>query len=352
MLRLYWGFAHCHKSGAKEDIAVLAEIKQVEIKHIKIPAADALGFDAVMAIYQALRPIMPAAGRDGACQTAPRLMDILDEFDGLVLDGFGVINIGDGPIEGIKTLLDAAASKAKPVLVLTNGGSFSAERAFAKYQDWQLPIKRDDVLSSRDALVAQLAGSPEAPLANNDVIGCFGRVIEPLAGKNIITYGHDDDFWNRADVFVFLGAIEWGESDQAAFEAGMMARPRPVHIANPDVTAPQANDWFSAEPGYWTARMIHQAAIRAIEVDVRWYGKPYQPAFDLALARMARLLEQPLNRKRIAMVGDSLHTDILGGNAAGMTSVLVTDYGLFRSHAALPYCMACDIRPDWLVNSL
>ena len=86
---------------------MLAEIKQVEIKHVKIPAADTLGLDSVMAIYQALRPIMPVAGRDGAGQTALRLIDILDEFDGLVLDGYGVINIGDGPIEGIKTLLDA-----------------------------------------------------------------------------------------------------------------------------------------------------------------------------------------------------------------------------------------------------
>jgi ribonucleotide monophosphatase NagD (HAD superfamily) len=98
--------------------------------------------------------------------------------------------------------------------------------------------------------------------------------------------------------------------------------------------------------------MIQQAAIRGKEIDVRWYGKPYQPAFDLALARMARLLDQPLNRKRVAMVGDSLHTDILGGNAAGMASVLVTDHGLFRSREALPYCAACDIRPDWVVNSL
>ncbi len=64
------------------------------------------------------------------------------------------------------------------------------------------------------------------------------------------------------------------------------------------------------------------------------------------------LLAQPLHRKRIAMVGDSLHTDILGGNAAGMTSVLVTDHGMFRSRAALPYCTACDIHPDWVVNSL
>jgi hypothetical protein len=90
---------------------VLAEIKQVEIEHVKIPAADALGLDAVMAIYQALRPIMPAGRQGWRMPNSARLIDILDEFDGLVLDGYGVINIGDGPIEGIKTLLDAAASK-------------------------------------------------------------------------------------------------------------------------------------------------------------------------------------------------------------------------------------------------
>ena len=325
---------------------MLAQLKQVEI-----PAADALGLDDVMAIYQTLQPLMPVP-QNGQCQPATRLLDILDEFDGLVLDGYGVINIGDGPIAGIAALLDAAASKAKPVLVLTNGGSFSSARAAAKYQEWQLPIARDDVVSSRDALVAELAGSPEMPLPPTGIIGCFGRSIEPLAGDNVITYGRDDDFWQRADEFVFLGALDWGDADQAAFEAAMMAHPRPVHVANPDVTAPQANGRFSAEPGYWIARLMQQAARHDLPVDVRWYGKPYRPAFDLALARMSALLGHMPARKRIAMVGDSLHTDILGGSSAGMTSVLITDHGLFRQKPALPYCEACGIRPDWVVNTL
>ena len=45
MLGLEWVFVHCHESGAKEDIALLAEIKQ-----IKIPAADGLELDEGMAI--------------------------------------------------------------------------------------------------------------------------------------------------------------------------------------------------------------------------------------------------------------------------------------------------------------
>jgi len=49
---------------------VLAQLKQV-----KIPAADALGLDDVMAIYQALQPLMPAP-QNGGCQPAPRLLDI------------------------------------------------------------------------------------------------------------------------------------------------------------------------------------------------------------------------------------------------------------------------------------
>ena len=54
----------------------------------------------------------------------------------------------------------------------------------------------------------------------------------------------------------------------------------------------------------------------------------------------------------IAMVGDSLHTDILGGAAAGMTTVLITDHGLFRGQDALPFCISCDLFPDWIVKTL
>ncbi len=322
-----------------------------QLKQVKIPAADALGLDDVMAIYQALQPLMPAP-QNGGCQPAPRLLDILAEFDGLVLDGYGVINIGDGPIEGIAELLDAAASMAKPVLVLTNGASFSSARAFTKYQQWQLPIARDDVLSSRDALMAALAIPSQTSLPRQRVTGVFGRNVEPLIGDQVIVYGRDDDFWQRAEAFVFFGAIDWDEADQAAFEMAILTHPRPLYVANPDVTAPQANDRFSAEPGYWTARMMQQAAKQGIKVEVNWYGKPYLPAFDMVLARMKLRLGRNFDPKRIAMVGDSLHTDILGGGSAGMTSVLVTDHGLFRSARALAYCDACGIRPDWVVNML
>ncbi len=323
----------------------------VQIKQLNIPAADALGLDDVMKIYAALRPSMPY-GKKGACKQASRLIDILDEFDGLVLDGYGVINVGDGPIDGIMALLETAASKAKPVIVLTNGSSFSSARTCNKYLDWQLPIACSDVLSSRDALIAQFTNASKTALPLGLKIGCFGRAIEPIAGDNFLSYGYDEDFWEKADELVFLGAVGWEEADQAAFEAAMISRPRPLHIANPDVTAPQAGGRFSAEPGYWTARMIKAAANRSVPLDITWYGKPHGPAFELVLARMRRRLDRNIDNRRIAMVGDSLHTDILGGGAIGMTTVLITRHGLFRGRRASAYMEVSEIYPDWVVDTL
>ena len=106
--------------------------------------------------------------------------------------------------------------------------------------------------------------------------------------------------------------------------------------------------------------MMQAAANQGVKIDVKWYGKPYSPAFDLALARMqtrlahlfGRQLDHTFDRSRIAMVGDSLHTDILGGAAVGMTTVMITDHGLFRGQDALPFCKEYDLSPDWMVRTL
>ena len=89
-----------------------------------IPALDALDLTAVIDIYQTQRAMMPNAA-PGAGRQRRALIDILDEFDGLILDGYGVINVGANLVTGIEELLQVAADRNKPVVVLTNGGSLS-----------------------------------------------------------------------------------------------------------------------------------------------------------------------------------------------------------------------------------
>ena len=305
-----------------------------------IPALDALDLTAVIDIYQTQRTMMPSAV-PGARRKRRALIDILDEFDGLILDGYGVINVGVNLVAGIEDLLQVAANRNKPVVVLTNGGSFESSEAAEKYAKWRLPIMPNAVVSSRDALHAALCRSAavSAPIAP----GCLGAVVTPLPGPDVLAYGKTEDFWHKADAFALLGVIDWTDQDQAGFEAALAERPRPVFVANPDVASPQIGH-FSPEPGYWMAR-----AMQATQMPVHWYGKPYRPAFDLALDRLNKLAGRHLDRRRVAMVGDSLHTDILGGGAAGLQSVLITGAGLFRDGGAERFIAATGIQPDWIV---
>ena len=169
-----------------------------------------------------------------------------------------------------------------------------------------------------------------------------------VAGRYILAYGKTEDFWRKAGAFALLGVIDWTDKDQASFEAALTARPRPVFVANPDVAAPQTG-YFSPEPGYWMARAMQAAQMPVHGGAVHWYGKPYRPAFDLALDRLNKLAGRHLDRRRVAMVGDSLHTDILGGGAAGLQSVLITGAGLFRDGGADRFIVATGIQPDWIV---
>ena len=124
-------------------------------------------------------------------------------------------------------------------------------------------------------------------------------MVTPLSRDRILAYDKTTDFWHKADAFALLGVIDWTDQDQAGFEAALTARPRPVFVANPDVAAPQIG-YFSPEPGYWMAR-----AMQVGKMPVHWYGKPYRPAFDLALDRLNKLAGRPLDRRRVAMVGEA-----------------------------------------------
>ena len=60
---------------------------------LKTVEAQPFLLTAVIDIYQTQRAMMPNAV-SGAGRQRRALIDILDEFDGLILDGYGVINVG------------------------------------------------------------------------------------------------------------------------------------------------------------------------------------------------------------------------------------------------------------------
>ncbi|MGB1826547.1 MAG: hypothetical protein ACPHLN_08890, partial [Candidatus Puniceispirillaceae bacterium] len=124
---------------------------------LRMPAPDAITLDDIIRIYEALRGQMPAARSvPGGPRRTSRLADILPHVDALVLDGFGVINIGGSLIDGILDFLDEAEARGIAVMVLTNGAGQGADASWQKYRNWGLDLARAQVVSSRDSLEAAL----------------------------------------------------------------------------------------------------------------------------------------------------------------------------------------------------
>ena len=307
---------------------------------LRLPAPDAITLEDIIRIYEAFRPQMPVPPALSEPRRIEWLADLLDHVEALVLDGFGVINVGATRIDGILEFLDEAARRDIAVMVLTNGAGQGADTSWTKYVSWGLKLAREQVVSSRDSLEVEIAD-----LVAGGVVASMGPASRPLDIGGGLTFD-DPDMFARATHFAFLGASGWTDSHQDALETALAAGGRHLLVANPDVSAPLEGG-FSAEPGYWAARAAQATGVRP-----HWFGKPHAGAFDLVMARMERVYGRHFERSKVAMVGDSLHTDILGGAAAGMQAVLLTGYGLFSNGGADDMISACGITPHWIAKRL
>jgi len=317
----------------------MTDLPEPKLPGLDIPGPSGLNAEITLKIYQALRPLLPSA-RPAPHHKAERLIDCLDAFDAFILDGFGVINVGMDKISGIDDFFAAAKQQNKPVVILTNGASNPSAKMAQRYLNWGLPVAVDDIVSSRDALVEALP----ADRHSRGGLLQLDQTTAAIDGLKVLATGQHSLF-DEAEGFVFLGSSGWAEQDQAGLEASLARRMRPVLVGNPDVSAPHPSQ-FSAEPGYWMAR-----AMQAVPtLRPRWFGKPHAPAFTSAVSRVTHLAGRPVPPHRIAMVGDSPHTDILGGAACGLGTILVTSYGLLRDHDADQVCAQTGIHPHWQVK--
>ena len=309
--------------------------------NLRIPAPDAITLDDIIRIYEALRDQMPLAQAvTGGPRRTRKLADILPHVDALILDGFGVINVGASLIEGVLEFLDEVEKRGIALMVLTNGAGRGADTKWHQYRNWGLRLERAQVVSSRDSLEDVLPS-----IAHEHVMAPLGPTARPLGVESELTFlSVGDVLFEKATAFAFLASAGWTEDYQFMLEKALGRGGCELLVANPDISAP-LEEGFSTEPGYWAAR-----AARATGILPRWFGKPHGHSFDLVLDRMAVHYGRLFDRRRVAMIGDSLHTDILGGGAAGMQTVLLTGYGLFAAGGADDMIDACGITPDWVVE--
>jgi len=283
--------------------------------------------------YEVIRHRMPDAAFPAETTDCSGLLEIADQFDAFVLDSFGVLNVGDTAIPGAVTCLNALREKGKRLIVLTNAASYTRDAAVARYRTLGFDFAPGEVVSSRDVAVSRLA--EVLP------VGSWGAVAAPTDRFEDIParVAH----WTGQDVdgFLLLSSAAFDAELMASLEAALASDSRPLVVANPDLVAPRENG-LSKEPGYYAHHLADALGMAPI-----FFGKPFANAFEDAQGRLEGIAPQ-----RIAMVGDTLHTDILGGAAVGFRTVLVRDHGLFAGHATRTFIQRSGIRPDFSCASI
>lgn len=267
--------------------------------------------------YEDIRARLPQARFPESAVQIENLEAIFDRFDAFLFDSFGVLNVGETPIDTAAARVAFLRSAGKHVLVLTNAATPPLATLPDKYARLGFNFHKDEIVSSRDVLRRALRTyesgmfwgvvAPDISLPEDLCIDhCLLKASQPVP--------------EGVDGIILLSSqgLDGRLLDRCAER--LEKRPCPLLVGNPDLVAPRESG-FSLEPGAFA----HDLADR-IGIEPRFFGKPYANAFEAAFA----CLPDGIRPERVAMIGDTLHTDILGGAAAGCRTVLVTAHGVLK----------------------
>src|SRR6185437_3828855 len=211
------------------------------------------------------------------------LREIADDYDGFILDLWGVLHDGTAPFPGVLAALSELRQRNKRIAILSNA-------------------------PRRAALVAERLTEIGIPPSLYDHIHSSGEEAWQHLKRR------DDDFYRALGrVCYHIGPWGWNETvaDYQPVLDGGRAHDLPMVCANPDLVVVHRG-----------SRVICAGALaqRYEEMGgrVRWHGKPFAAVYETCFA----LLQVP-DRRRILAVGDSLRTDIAGANGVGIDSLLV-----------------------------
>jgi HAD superfamily hydrolase (TIGR01450 family) len=243
---------------------------------------------------------------------------LLPQYKAIFFDAYGVLKNAHGLIPGIEQTIDALIRAETPFYILTNDASRSPDELADSYARLGLPtITADRIVSSgmlareylqlkvKHGTVAYLGTSTSAHYIENTDLHAL-----PICEVNL-----DDAADITALVLLDDEGFDWNTDLNKTINL-LRRRNIPVIVANTDATYPVREQQVAVAIGAvadMLERIVGKQFIR--------FGKPdaqlFMFAYDLLRERMA------IQKNEILMVGDTLKSDILGGNKFGFDTVLV-----------------------------
>ncbi len=267
----------------------------------------------------------------------------MERYSVLLLDSFGVLVDGSGPLPGAAELVAELDRRRKPYYVLTNDASMLPASRAMRFQAMGLGIPQERIITSGALLKGYfaahgLAGARCVVLGPPDS-ACYvqdagGLVVSCAQDFDVLVIGNQAGFPFLETVNAVLSAL-----------FRKLDRQEKVHLVlpNPDLIYPEGDHSFGIASG--SVALVFEAALA-----LRYPGRP-----GLAFARLGKpypaIFAEALRRsgtRDMVMVGDQLETDIRGARDFGLDCVLVSGgVSLPAAGAALS-----QVQPTYVMRSL
>jgi len=248
----------------------------------------------------------------------PGLSHIAPAYTGILCDVWGVLHNGVATFDGAHQALSAFRRETGGSVVLITNAPRPNEPIHGQLAG--LGVARD----AYDAIVT-----------SGDVTR---QMLRDQAGKNAFHLGPDRDLPLYDGLgLTFTGADEAGfisctglfndeeetPDDYRGQLEGFALRKLPMICANPDIVVDRGNRLI------WCAGALARL-YEDLGGEVHILGKPHAPIYKAAMAKLAELRGEPVDKRQVLAIGDGLPTDIRGAVSQDI-DVLFTTAGI---HAA------------------
>lgn len=243
---------------------------------------------------------------------------VVNKYDVVFFDAYGVLKNYNGLIPGIEGTIRYMLENDIDFYVLTNDASRSPEELAASYQVLGIKeITAEKVISSgmlareylrykvKKGTVTYLGTSKSAHYLETlglEIVSIRETDLDDLEDLSAIVLLDDEGFDWKRDVNKLINLLR--------------RKNVPVIVANTDFAYPVTEDEVAIAIGGLSDMIEMIIGKRFIK-----FGKPDSQMFMFAYERIHAT--RKLSKDKILMVGDTLKTDILGGNKFGIDTALV-----------------------------
>jgi glycerol 3-phosphatase-2 len=232
-------------------------------------------------------------------------VSVIDDYDGFLVDLDGVVWTGRDPVPGSPEALATMLAAGKEIVFVTNNPSKPPQAYAERLRGLGVETDAGHIVTA-GIVVARLAAEAAGPGGGALVLGYEPlRELVAAAGLRLVDFEEPTE----AAVVVVSGFRDFTYAHLLASKRALDAGAALVATSHDPTMPMPGGEW----PGTG-------AILAAVEVasgkKAEIAGKPEHHLFELALSKIP-------GAKRVAMIGDRPSSDIAGGHAAGLDTILV-----------------------------